>query len=835
MAIPVWQPSTLYPTGSIVRSTADLAGGAFNDVDNGGFETGTLADWTYQSVGGSVVAQVANTNARTGLYAFYWPGGAGTGQEGGVECFATSDDAQPVTPGLSVTAKGWFRYNTIGDIDGSQARMYLQWYGAGMTPLSTSPGSLIKGRGNNNKWVESVATGIAPAGAEFVAAAFWVVGRGGRGHVYVDDITWNYTTPNPPEGLVFKAVQPGIGTSDATEPVWPTVNGLQVTDGTVIWEALIATRITYRAVPILKSGTVEPTWPTTVGESVADNTISWQASTRQVVQAPNSKVWAITASKVYAADGDIIKFSATVNPLDWETADDAGYLPSGLNQNGSNDTAVLNIYRSSLVSFSSTTFQNWQVDPDPANMSLLDVMEGIGSTWQHAAQPVAKDLFYLGALGVRTVGISAGSTNLVNGDVGMPIDPLVRDAMKSAELTGGPVSGLYYPSLGQYWLTFGEFPPDPISIAGDVPDLWGIGMPMDYSYSGTGGAGELVFSIFSGSLPPGWTLNDDGSVAGTTVVPGTYTWQVIATDIIGNTSTPLDDETVIDVVPMFASAGTNLYRGIDPFTWDAGDFIDPPNITSIVFATLLNGRLFAFGTPGNAGEVSSDYGATWQSIIGIGSVATAQNSMVYTDAGEYIFFCQYGECYASTDGLNFSARTIGTGNSLGTAKRGSIIVNAKNMFDGNIRVSLNDGISFSNELATGVSGGTNIVVDIGDRFAVFGSAGGLSTNEMPGTDPWVAQAGYTATSTISAAYNPDTGRLAAMDSAGVTWYSDDKGVTWNAGGTISATTFMTAQQMVVRSGVFIVVVDGGEIWTSPDVVNWTKRLDLVGPGFTAIT
>ena len=511
MAIPVWQPSTLYPTGSIVRSTADLAGGAFNDVDNGGFETGTLADWTYQSVGGSVVAQVANTNARTGLYAFYWPGGAGTGQEGGVECFATSDDAQPVTPGLSVTAKGWFRYNTIGDIDGSQSRMYLQWYGAGMTPLSTSPGSLIKGRGNNNKWVESIATDIAPAGAEFVAAAFWVVGRGGRGHVYVDDITWNYTTPNPPEGLVFKAVQPGIGTSDATEPVWPTVNGVQVTDGTVIWEALIATRITYRAVPILKSGTVEPTWPTTVGESVADNTISWQASTRQVVQAPNSKVWAITASKVYAADGDIIKFSATVNPLDWETADDAGYLPSGLNQNGSNDTAVLNIYRSALVSFSSTTFQNWQVDPDPANMALLDVMEGIGSTWQHAAQPVGKDLFYLAKLGVRTVGISAGSTNLVNGDVGMPIDTLVRDSVKSAEYNDSDVNGLYYPSLGQYWLTFSDFPPPGMYVTGEF-DPWIVVEDYEGRISFGNDVGNVSIAWTGGDpLPTGATLTIDNS------------------------------------------------------------------------------------------------------------------------------------------------------------------------------------------------------------------------------------------------------------------------------------------------------------------------------------
>ena len=534
MAIPVWQPTTIYPNGSIVRATGDLVGGVFNDVDNGGFETGDLTDWTYQSIGGSVLAQVANTNARTGLYAFYWPGGPGTGNEGGTECFATSEDAQPCNPGLLVTAKGWFRYNTIGDIDGSQARMYLQWYGAGMTPLSTSPGNLIKGRGNNNKWVESVASDIAPAGAEFVAAAFWVTGRGGRGHVYVDDISWNYTTPDPPEGLVFKAVQPGIGTSDATEPVWPTVNGLTVVDATVTWEAIVATRITYRAIPILKSGTTEPTWPTTLGEAVADGTISWQASTRQVVQAPNSKVVAITASKVYAADEDIIKYSATVNPLDWTTADDAGYLPSGLNQNGSNDTAVLNIYRSALVSFSSTTFQNWQVDPDPANMSLLDVMEGIGSTWQRAAQPVAKDLFYLSQLGVRTVGISAGSTNLVNGDVGMPIDPLVREAMKAAPLTDGDVIGLYYPSLGQYWLSFGEWPPAEMSAGGDLPDSIVADSPT-FSYSAAGGVGPYTYALYSGTFPPGVTLNSNGSVTGAYTQEGTYSWEIEVVDQLGTT------------------------------------------------------------------------------------------------------------------------------------------------------------------------------------------------------------------------------------------------------------------------------------------------------------
>ncbi len=272
--------------------------------------------------------------------------------------------------------------------------------------------------------------------------------------IYMDTFSWSSNIVGS-SGLIYRAVQPSLGTSGNSEPTWPTTLGVQVVDNTVTWEAVTGVRITYEASPILKSGATEPTWPTEIGGAVSDNTISWIAQTRQVTEAPNSKVVAITASKVFAADEDIIRYSATVNPLDWTSENDAGYLPSGLNQYGSNFTAVLNTYRASLVSFSSSTFQNWQVDPDPANMSLLDSMEGIGSIYQQSAQPVAKDLFYLAALGVRTVGISVGSTNLVNGDAGMPIDPLIRAEISTLGLTGYTPRGLYYPSLAQYWLAFG--------------------------------------------------------------------------------------------------------------------------------------------------------------------------------------------------------------------------------------------------------------------------------------------------------------------------------------------------------------------------------------------
>lgn len=448
MAIPTWQAGTLYPNGSVVLPTVPVVVNLASLV-NPGFDDGTTTGWTVTTISGSDVPTLSTLNPFNGSYSLSLQ------STGGTTTLEVINSATPaVNPGAVLSASVQVRLSFSGQ---SSGRAILRWYDAGMVEISTTEGALIQKPGNSSeRWVQSNVTGTAPALAAFVRTGFQC-GAGSSGDVRIDGMSWSYASNAT---LAFRATQAGVGTSDSSEPVWPPTVGVSVNDGTVVWEGVILTRITYKAIPIMKSGPTEPTWPLGIGTSVNDNTVKWVASTRQVTQAPNSKVVAITASKVYAADGDIIKFSATVNPLDWTTADDAGYLPSGLNQNGSNDTAVLNIYRSSLVSLSSSTFQNWQVDPDPANMSLLDVMEGIGSTWQHAAQPVAKDLFYLAALGVRTVGISAGSTNLVNGDVGMPIDPLVRASVKQAVIDAVEPRGLYYPSLGQYWLCFSEPEPD---------------------------------------------------------------------------------------------------------------------------------------------------------------------------------------------------------------------------------------------------------------------------------------------------------------------------------------------------------------------------------------
>jgi hypothetical protein len=166
---------------------------------------------------------------------------------------------------------------------------------------------------------------------------------------------------------------------------------------------------------------------------------------------PNSKVVAIAASKIFAGDGDIIPYCATVDPLDWSTPDDAGYLPFGLQTHGANPVSAMGLYRGNLVAFNSAGFQMWQVDQDPANMALLDAAP-IGSTDARAIKPLQNDLVFLNPVGVRNISIAGASTNLQAGSTGEPVDALVGPKIRSGEYD--PISA-FIPAYGQYWVIFG--------------------------------------------------------------------------------------------------------------------------------------------------------------------------------------------------------------------------------------------------------------------------------------------------------------------------------------------------------------------------------------------
>lgn len=436
--VTTWNTGTLYAPGAVVQPSTNQ--GAFiGAIPNGDFESGNTG-WSLDS-GWSITSSLPYQGTNNLLFSHT---GAGN-------FYATMTTYGVVVPGQSVTASCYAEGDSNGAI-----YIILRWYDASDTHLSDTMSTQHSGGSGTNPGAYSLiqVTGNAPSGAAHCrAAVLYTTGSGSARAGRADLVVWNLETPAAVSNFLYEAVQTSPGVSGSAEPTWPTVSGNTVIDNQVTWKAIGTSIITWQAIPIMESGGTEPTWPTVIGGSVSDGTMSWTATNRQITDSkcPNTKAVALAASHVFAGDTDICDYSAAVDPTDWSSANNAGYLPTGLNNYGANAIAVLALYRSNLMAFNAGGYQMWQVDPDPANMALLDA-EPVGSIWPRAAQSVANDLLFLTEVGVRNITTNGASANMQVGSTGQPVDPIVVAQLKAA--TYDPLS-LYYPGRGQYWLIFG--------------------------------------------------------------------------------------------------------------------------------------------------------------------------------------------------------------------------------------------------------------------------------------------------------------------------------------------------------------------------------------------
>jgi hypothetical protein len=439
MATPIWQPGTIYSPGSLVQP-ASTPPSQPDQVTNGGFESGNTG-WTLAA--GFSIGQFGNGTHFQGTWSLQWDL---TG-----EARAVNNNATEVVAGQVINANCQVQQGSSSSGDAG-ARVEVLWYDASDEFISASPGNLIDS-GSNQTWKQSSVAATAPAGAAFARFSVSAFRTTGGAELWIDNCSWDAQINGAPDGLVFRAVQAVAGYSGATEPTWPLTVGLQVVDNEVTWEAVIASRVVWEASPILVSGEYEPEFPEAPDATVADGTILWTAMNWRVQdeKCPHSAIVAIAASKIFAADEDIIAFSATVNPLDWSTAEDAGYIPFGLNTFGATPVTAMGLYRSNLVAFNAEGYQMWQVDEDPANMAILDASP-VACLFPKSVQPVSNDLVMCTPEGARNIGIAGASTNLQAGYFGAQIDPLVL-----AHIRAGDVPfALFWPAMGQYWLIFDD-------------------------------------------------------------------------------------------------------------------------------------------------------------------------------------------------------------------------------------------------------------------------------------------------------------------------------------------------------------------------------------------
>jgi len=167
--------------------------------------------------------------------------------------------------------------------------------------------------------------------------------------------------------------------------------------------------------------------------------------TKQVIKI-SSKVWAI------GVDGDVVRFSATNAPRDWTLVDDAGFLPVGVQQSGSNQATALGYYSNRLVAFFPDSSQIWQVDVDPAKHAFLQSVD-VGATLPYSHSNMSGDVFFLSPAGVRTITRQDVTTNLIDADIGSPID---RNLLNGDYINLANAKSQYYRGGGQYWLYSGN-------------------------------------------------------------------------------------------------------------------------------------------------------------------------------------------------------------------------------------------------------------------------------------------------------------------------------------------------------------------------------------------
>jgi hypothetical protein len=448
MANPIWTPGTFYTPGATVRP-ATVPPITSPAIPNGDFESGNV-DWS-TAAGWTIVTQAEPDEPPFhGLYYALFSG------SGAAEARIVSTVNFPVRVGQLITAVVQVRRKRSSR---TGARVELDWLDENEVLIFSSQGNTIETAGSTTgNWRKSEVSANAPAGAAFVRVAGFAYRLSGSDRLYIDTFTWNYSFTPDGAGLVFTAVQPDAGFSGTAEPLWPTVNGQQIIDNEVIWEAITGSRVVWEANPILVSDYLEPFWPLEVDATVSDGTIIWTAISRRVTdeKCPNTPIVAIGSSKVFSGDKDIIGFCATVNPLDWSTAEDAGYLSFGLQTFGAMPVLALGLYRGSLAAFNSQGYQIWQIGEDPQDHALLDAGP-IGCVWPRTPLAVMNDLAFLSAVGVRNIGVAGASTNLQVGNFGQSVDPLVIEALRADNPYSGtddPIS-LYIPAFGQYWLIFG--------------------------------------------------------------------------------------------------------------------------------------------------------------------------------------------------------------------------------------------------------------------------------------------------------------------------------------------------------------------------------------------
>lgn len=227
-------------------------------------------------------------------------------------------------------------------------------------------------------------------------------------------------------------------------------------------------------------------------------------------------------SKLYLVDGRNLQFSALDDPDNF-AGTGSGLIDVTAQDTGSTELVGIEQYYSYLALFARNAVQIWQMDADPANNSLVQVLGNIGLVAPNAVAKYGNgDALFLSDTGVRSLRARDSSNAAVLNDIGSPLDAYI--AAKRANLTPADAEKLSMfvdPLSGHLWLVWGT----EVFVLAYYPNskitAWSIFVPpisVDYSTLANSRiafrAGEEIFVY--GSVPPSGSPFDPNVPVGST-------------------------------------------------------------------------------------------------------------------------------------------------------------------------------------------------------------------------------------------------------------------------------------------------------------------------------
>lgn len=166
------------------------------------------------------------------------------------------------------------------------------------------------------------------------------------------------------------------------------------------------------------------------------------------------------ASRLYCAAGgtfgEVVRYCAAGDPRDWTTASDAGFLPTGIQQDSTERAIAVGTFQDALVVGFVEGAQIWNVAVDPSANSLRKRLFGTGTLAPYSLASFSNDLAFLAPFGFRSMRAAETSDRIDDWDIGVAIDSLVIPDIEAIDLANNSdkVFGLWIPQLGQYWALF---------------------------------------------------------------------------------------------------------------------------------------------------------------------------------------------------------------------------------------------------------------------------------------------------------------------------------------------------------------------------------------------